>query len=53
MNLAEFYPLPHELISNERKALDYLVGDPYIAGEHSTFLNDAMPYRLQFRDQRS
>jgi hypothetical protein len=52
MDLLEFYPLPHDLIQNERKALDYLVSDPYIAAEHSVFLNHASQYRMQFSEGR-
>ncbi|MDQ1639791.1 MAG: hypothetical protein QOF62_3130 [Pyrinomonadaceae bacterium] len=52
MDLSDFYPPPHDLIHNERNALDYLVGDPYIAGEHSRFLNDAVQYRRQYGEAR-
>jgi hypothetical protein len=47
IELLKFYPEPLPLIENERKVLAYLEGDPYIAANHSSLLNDVIRHRRQ------
>ncbi len=48
MEVSEFYPSPRDLIENELRLLEYLLGSTYIAAEHPRFVNDAKMYHSQY-----
>lgn len=49
MELADFYPLPRQLVENEVKVLGRLMDDPYITREHPNFAVDARKYYDLYR----
>jgi hypothetical protein len=49
MELADFYPLPRQLVENEVKVLGHLMDDPYIKLEHPKFAVDARRYYERYK----
>lgn len=49
MELADFYPLPQQLVENEITVLGRLMDNPFLRREHPNFADDARRYYERYR----